>query len=56
MIIGVVLIGLCILAGCEKDKESGVSAATSISRTDKIPEEGLVDDMQDYIDILGGDD
>ena len=48
------LIGLCyFLTGCTKDKEENkTSAATSISRTDKIPEEGIVDDMEDYLEIF----
>ena len=43
----------CLLSGCTKDKEENkTSAATSISRTDKIPEEGIVDDMEDYLEIF----
>lgn len=43
----------CLLSGCTKDKEDNkTSAATSISRTDKIPEEGIVDDMEDYLEIF----
>ena len=48
------LIGLCyFLTGCTDDKDKDKQPqATSISRTDKIPEEGIVDDMEDYLEIF----
>lgn len=44
---------ICGLTGCTDGKEDDKQqAVTSISGTDKIPEEGIVDDMEDYLEIF----
>lgn len=48
-----VLCVICSLTGCTDGKEDDKQqAVTSISRADKIPEEGIVDDMEDYLEIF----
>lgn len=49
------LICMCSLTACTDDEDKGAASTTVISNTDKIPEENIVDDMEDYIDMLEGE-
>ena len=51
-----ILTGLCCcLVGCTKEGNEDESTFT-VSKSDKIPEEGLVDDMEEYISMLESSD
>lgn len=51
-----ILTGLCCcLVGCTNEGNDNESTFTA-SNSDKIPEEGLVDDMKDYISMLESSD